>query len=258
MQRHPVTAGDARHALLSPERLCPQLAQDAVQVWVLHDRDVAQICSALGHTLSPQELARASAYKREPHRARFIARRSMLRWLSARYLACSPEALCLSFDGLGKPAWQRPTAPRLAFSVSQTESMALLAFAWDCQVGVDVEQLMDGVDFAGVAQAVFSSAEKKALQAARLDPAAAFFSIWTRKEALLKAMGTGLSPQSRNYTTQDALQQCQGRWRACRNGLPLTGWTLLDLAAGPGVKAALAVSCRDAQVSLRHCPLAWG
>ena len=241
-----------RHLLLDPP--CLPLLPGTVQVWVLPDADVQAACSALAHTLSPDEHERARRYQREPHRDRFIARRGMLRWLSAGYLGCAPESLCFHFDGFGKPGLQRAAAPKseLAFSVSQTQSMALLAFAWDCSVGVDVEQLMDGVDITSVGREVFSLAEERALHAARPASAAAFFSTWTRKEALLKAVGTGLSLQASSYTTQDDRQR-ESRWRASRNGLPLAGWTFLDLMLTPGVRAALAVSRRDAQVWLNLC-----
>jgi 4'-phosphopantetheinyl transferase len=242
-------------AFLPPDPSCLSLAPNTVQVWLLPDAQVERTCSALAHTLSPDEQERASRYLRQPHRQRFVARRGMLRWLIARYLGCRPESLRFRLDGLGKPALQRPAASALAFSVSQTEGLALLAFAWDCRLGVDVELLRDGVDSAGVGRDIFSCIEQKTLEAARPDSAAAFFRIWSRKEALLKALGTGLSDQSASYTTQDDLLQGEPRWRASRSGVPFTGWTFLDLALSPQVRAALAVSRPDAQVSLGLCAL---
>lgn len=242
-------------ALLSLDPLCLPLLPNSVQVWLLPDTQVERTCSVLAHTLSPDEQARASRYQRQPHRQRFVARRGMLRWLIARYLGCRPESLCFRLDEFGKPALQWPAASALAFSVSQTEGLALLAFAWDCRLGVDVEQVMDGVDSAGVGQDIFSAIEQKTLEAAKPDSAAAFFSLWSRKEALLKAVGTGLSNQSGSYTTKDDLQRGENRWRVSLNGVPFTGWTFLDLAPSPQVRAALAVSRPDAQVSLGLCPL---
>lgn len=232
------------------------MAQGEVQVWVLHAADVPACASALVHTLSADERARAGRYRAEVHRQRFIARRGMLRWLSARYLGCSPHALRWEVEDGGKPLWRQPVAPRLAFSLSQTESMALLAFAWDCRVGVDVQQELADVDFAGVGQAVFSAAEQAALAGAGGDAGAEFFRLWSRKEALLKAVGTGLSEEARSYTTQQAEdQRGRGEWRASHRGVPIAGWTFLDLAPGPGVKAALAVSHWSMRVSLCPCPL---
>lgn len=233
------------------------LAPDEVQVWVLHAAHVPACCSALAHTLSADERARAGRYRAEQHRQRFMARRGMLRWLSARYLGCSPQALRWGVEGVGKPLWQQPTAPVLAFSISQTESMALLAFAWDCRVGVDVQQEMADVDIAGVGQAVFSAAEQAALAGARGDAGAEFFRLWSRKEALLKAVGSGLSQEATSYTTQQEEERQRGRheWRALHRGAAITGWTFLDLAPGAGVSAALAVSRQEARMLLRPCPL---
>jgi 4'-phosphopantetheinyl transferase len=229
------------------------LIDNAVQVWVLGHAAVEGACAALGHALSPDERQRAAAYRQAPHRQRFIARRGMLRWLLGRYLGCEPASLVFGPGGFGKPVLHWPAAPRLGFSVSQAEGMALLAFARDCSVGVDVEQVAGGIDIAGVAREVFSPAEMRLLDAAGPDAAAAFFSTWSRKEALLKAVGTGLAGQPCSYTTGEDGLPGQGRWRAWHNGVALAGWTFLDLDAGRHARAALAVSLQAAQVSVRHC-----
>ena len=231
------------------------LPEKAVQVWVLNDSLIEQACSALVHTLSQDERQRAYAYKQERHRNRFIARRGLLRWLVGRYLACKPESVRFGFTPFGKPALQWPVAPRLAFSISQTDGMALLAFAWDCSIGVDAEQRADGVNITAVGRQIFSLVEEKALDTAKTDPVTVFFRIWTRKEALLKALGTGLSHQPKSYSTENDLQHGKNRWCASHNGKPMIGWTCLDLVLSPKVRGALAVSLQDAQVSLTLCSL---
>ncbi|MDQ3060876.1 MAG: 4'-phosphopantetheinyl transferase superfamily protein [Pseudomonadota bacterium] len=249
---HSPNAPDAPRLALPAGGLA--LPAGVVQVWLLPEADVAQACRALAHTLSGDERERAGRYRFEHDRQRFIARRGMLRWLIGRYLGCEPAALRFGVDALGKPAWQWPAAPGLAFSVSQAESLALLAFARNCRLGIDVAQVIDGVDIAGVAREVFSPCEQNALAAARGEVRAAFFSTWSRKEALLKAMGTGLSGEPAAYATQ-ADRRGGSRWRAWHHGAALGGWTLLDLAAGPQVRAALAVSLPQAQVWLGACAL---
>lgn len=230
------------------------LASQAVQVWVLHDALVEPACRALAGLLAQDELQRACAYRQERHRQRFIARHGLLRWLIGRYLDCPARSLLFELSACGKPSLGGAQAPALAFSVSQTESMALLAFTRQGAIGVDVEQVVPGVDAAGVAREVFSGAEQTALATAQAgaDPGA-FFRTWSRKEALLKAVGTGLCGQPSAYTTQDPPESAQGRWRAWHEGHAMSGWTFADLMPSPQVRAALAVAIADAQVSL-HCP----
>lgn len=245
-------AGDATSLLLpDPHRL--SLPQCAVHVWVLTDALVGPVCSALAHTLSPDERQRARAYMHERHRNDFIARRSLLRWLIACYLNCKPESLCFSVMPFGKPVLQWPHAARIAFNVSRTDGMTLLVFAWNCRVGVDVERRIDGVDAGGIGRGIFSPVEEKALARAGPDSDAILLSTWTRKEALLKALGMGLSGEPSAYTTEDDLRIGQGHWCASHHGAAISGWTCLDFAFGPDVRAALAVSLEAASVSLHRC-----
>jgi 4'-phosphopantetheinyl transferase len=238
-------------SLPDPERLV--LPDKAVHVWILDERLVGHTCSALAHTLSLDERQRACAYRQQTRRNDFIARRGMLRWLLGGYLGCPPASLRFSVTRFGKPALQSPHAARLAFNVSHTQGIALFAFAWDCRVGVDVERRTDGVYLEGIGRGIFSPVEQAALDAAQPDPAATFFTIWTRKEALLKALGTGLSGEPNTFTTEDHPSLSVGGWRASHNGTALPSWTCLDLAPGPELSSAVAVSLEDARVTLHHC-----
>jgi 4'-phosphopantetheinyl transferase len=234
---------------------CPcrlSLPDNTVQVWVLDESVIEQACMALRHTLSSDEWQRACAFRQDKHRDRFIARRGMLRWLIGDYLNCEPGSLRFGSTQFGKPVLLHPDAAGLAFNVSHTGGMALLAFAWNCRVGVDVEQVNGGIEVAGIGLDIFSSVEEEALAVARPDSRATFLSIWTRKEALLKALGTGFSNQLKSYSTENDLRRGEGCWRASYNGETLSGWTCRDLTLGTQVRAALAVSLDDAHVSL-HC-----
>lgn len=241
-------------SLLLPHLDQLPLPQKAVQIWLLNDAFIEPACSALACTLSADERQRAQSYLLERHRHRFIARRGVLRWLIGAYLCCRPESLRFSVMRFGKPVLMGPDAERLAFSVSHTDGMALFVFAWDCRVGVDVEHRIDGVDIAGIGRGIFSATEEQTIDAARRDPAADLLRIWTRKEALLKALGTGLSGNPDAYTTEDDSLLGEGHWCASHKGTPISGWTCMDLVLGPQVQGALAVSQEHARVTLRRCP----
>ncbi|SPA33012.1 putative 4'-phosphopantetheinyl transferase superfamily protein [Cupriavidus taiwanensis] len=243
----------APFVLPQPERLA--LPDGAVQVWRLDDAQVNPACARLAHTLAPDERARALAYRHARHCNGYVARRGLLRWLVGGYLHCQPEALRLTVSPFGQPVLQWPQAG-LAFSVSHTDGLALLAFARDCRLGVDVERRAGDVNVAavpGFGRGIFSAQEAQVL--ARAPPAAAdaLLGIWTRKEALLKALGTGLSADPTAYTTEDDWRRGAGHWRASRDGIAMSGWTCLDLDAGAGFSAALAVSLPEASVTWHRC-----
>ncbi|WP_248295395.1 4'-phosphopantetheinyl transferase superfamily protein [Paraburkholderia sp. UYCP14C] len=224
-----------------------------MQIWLLDDAAIEPACRVLANTLSPDEQQRARAYRQKWHRDRFVARRCALRWLLSGYLSCNPESLRFDVTPFGKPVLQWPDAKRLAFSVSHTDGMALLAFAWDCRVGVDVEQWIDGLDTPGIGRGTFSATEEKMLDAARPDSTASLLSIWTRKEALLKALGTGFSGEPNAYTTADDSLLGEGHWCASHHGARISGWTFLDLPLGAHFRGALAASIEGARVALQFC-----
>src|SRR5204863_6423647 len=84
--------------------------------------------------------------------------------------------------------------PPIHFNVAHSEGLALYAFTRVGEVGIDVEFMRDLPDWEQVAEAAFSSYELAQLRACpaerRRDE---FFRAWTRQEAVLKALGTGLS-----------------------------------------------------------------
>ena len=229
------------------------LPDNAVHVWVLDQSLMKPTCAALFHILSTDEQQRAQAYRRDHDFDRFVTRRIMLRWLIGSYLDCEPQSLCFCANDYGKPTLRLPEAPRLAFNVSQTEGMAVLAFAQDCHIGVDVERPIAGLDLRGIAREIFSWKEEDTLRAVPPDAVEeTFFRTWVRKEALLKARGTGLSFEPKSCTTASD-PRVDGCWCVSQNGTVMTGWTFLDLPVGPNVLGALAVSLANAQVSLRTC-----
>ena len=96
-------------------------------------------------------------------------------------------------DGFGKPKLhQNESSFPLHFSLSHCRSIALLAVAAGRPVGVDVEEVRP-IE-AEVADSHFSASERVQLNQLQGDAwLLGFYRCWTRKEAILKAEGVGLS-----------------------------------------------------------------
>jgi 4'-phosphopantetheinyl transferase len=148
----------------------------------------------LAATLSADERLRAARFGTEELRRRFIVGRGRLRAILAGYLAAAPGELEFQYEDRGKPAlaaaWR---AAGLHFNLSHCRGLALAAVA-DRDVGVDVEQVRPVQNVEQLVERCFADAEKEEWR--RLPPAArplGFFLAWTRKEAWLKAVGSGLS-----------------------------------------------------------------
>ncbi|MEO5626473.1 MAG: 4'-phosphopantetheinyl transferase superfamily protein [Dokdonella sp.] len=91
----------------------------------------------------------------------------------------------------GKPF--SPELPDLDFNLSHAGAHVLLAFARAQALGIDLEHGERQVSLPEIAHRFFAPAEAQALD--RMSPArrqSAFLELWTRKEAVLKALGAGL------------------------------------------------------------------
>jgi 4'-phosphopantetheinyl transferase len=213
-----------------------------VEIWMLDEAAARDVAARWADVLSPDEHERALRYRFARDAEWFTARRAMLRLRIAEQLHCHPAAVRIAIDAAGKP--HLPDAPAFAFSVTQTSNLALLALSWHCQLGIDAERTVGGIDASAAGRMVFSEHELRDLRARP----ELFFRTWTRKEALVKALGMGLSDDVRMITTADAEE---GHWRACRDAVPFTDWTLRDLAPAPAVNGAIAVSQPDAEIVFR-------
>ncbi|MBB3257990.1 4'-phosphopantetheinyl transferase [Paraburkholderia bannensis] len=142
-------------------------------------------------TLSPQERERANAFHFELHRSRFVAGRGELRRLLGDYLTRAPQAVALGYGPQGKPfCTHQPEGWTLEFNLSHSANMAALAVSNSLEIGIDIECIRPIEESMPVE--VFSARERATFTAlADGQRQAVFFETWARKEACLKALGTG-------------------------------------------------------------------
>mgnify|MGYP001597559807 CR=1 FL=1 len=119
---------------------------------------------------------------------------SYLRCILARYLQCSPEALCFARSDVGRPYLQGAAEGLLDFNLSHSDDYWLLALTCLGQVGVDIERCDNSRPLERLANRFYTAAEAEIFAALPLDRRAAyFFDCWTLKEALAKASGSTMS-----------------------------------------------------------------
>jgi 4'-phosphopantetheinyl transferase len=172
----------------------PRLASSEVDVWSVRLECSSAYVAVLRHTLSDDEGARADRFSFERDRRRFICARGTLRRLLAQYLDVEARELTFSYGPNGKPALSGQFARALTFNVSHSHELALVAVGRDVEVGVDVEAVRSMDDTDNIAAKFFSAREAAQFRALPLAMrTAAFFACWTRKEAYLKALGSGLA-----------------------------------------------------------------
>lgn len=168
----------------------PRLRDDEIHVWCV-ELDEAADAAAHAACLSVDERERAGGLPSSAHQRRFVVARATLRQILGRYLDQAPGAIVFSRGAHGKPFLLEGG---LHFNVSHTRGLALYAIAPACEVGVDVEWMRPQVAHEQIAARFFSSAEQEALaQVPAEERRTAFYHIWTRKEAYLKAHGDGIA-----------------------------------------------------------------
>ena len=149
--------------------------------------------------LTPEEVQTAQRIVIDEKRDRKASSRAHLRRILARYVGADPQDVKFTYGEHGKPILAERDEPR--FNLSDSGSQGLVAVSVGGRVGVDLEFAREGRSFTEIADRFFSPVESAALRRLRLEARpAAFYRAWTRKEAYLKAWGTGLSFASNRFT----------------------------------------------------------
>lgn len=218
----------------------PVLERGAAHVWRVPLDNPA--LDRLSDALAPAELERANRFSQERDRLRFLRRRAAVRSLAASYLDLPPELLQWEIPLRGKP--RIAGRHNLQLNTSHSADIALCAFALDDEIGVDIERLRTDLAWLEIARRFFTTAECDALlDLAPTAQTAGFFSIWTQKEAYVKALGQGLSLSPASFASPFAA------------GSPQIGdvW-VQPLELGMDWRAALAVVGRDSSSLLLEWP----
>jgi 4'-phosphopantetheinyl transferase len=201
----------------------------------------AEPLSALAGLLSTAERQRASRFVFDRDRQRFIVSRARLRQLLAARLGVPPESVEFTYGAHGKPAIALgPADPDLRFNVSHCHDLAVYAFSYGLDVGVDVEAVRALPDADRIAARFFSPREKDAYRALdSRDTPLGFFNCWTRKEAFIKALGDGLRHPLDSFDVSLAPDEPAAILRVGVTPGDECGWRMESFAPAPGFVAAV-------------------
>ncbi|KQP16670.1 4'-phosphopantetheinyl transferase superfamily protein [Methylobacterium sp. Leaf93] len=188
--------------------------------------------------LSDDEIARAARFVRDVDRWRFEASHAALRLVLGERLGSDPRGLVFGAAPSGKPHLAGEQAGSCRFSLSHSGSRALIGLSSSAEIGVDVEEIRPMPDLLRIARAHFAPREIAALETLPpRDLIAAFFACWTRKEAVAKATGQGLSLRLDGF----AVSVTPGTATMLTMPEGTHAWSLHALATAPGHAAAVAV-----------------
>lgn len=217
-----------------------QVKNNEVHLWQIDMNNFVSQCDDLQEILTETEWAKANRFVQKTDRERSIIARSLLRQLLGKYLLCKPEEVNFQYNAFDKPMLADSHNNSLYFNVSHSQQWIVYAISPIYHVGVDIEYINPEVDVSGIAERFFHSDESRYIQSLNGDAQVrAFFHCWTRKEALLKALGEGLSfPLEECHVSLDDDEMVSVLKLADHD---INDWKLFNLNLADGFAAAVAI-----------------
>lgn len=171
------------------------LTEGHVDLWYVFPERVSHpgLLARYQRLISQDEAARWRRLIFEKDRHRFLVARAMLRAVLSEYLERGPQELVFRYNRYGKPSLADPSGLPIRFNLSHTAGLAICGVTCRRDLGVDVENLDRGGKL-DLARRYFAESESAALEGmGEEEQPAAFYRLWTLKEAYIKARGRGLS-----------------------------------------------------------------
>lgn len=221
-----------------------------IDVWCAALPQEDDVWSCLYDLLNEEEKRRADRLDKPSVRRQFIAGRGFLKRILARELSVVPADIRLTRGKFGKPYLLKSN---LEFNLSHCRDRFVLALARGRQVGVDIEYVSPQRNYTELAKRFFSGREIEQLNS--LPPemrATAFYQVWTRKEAFVKAMGRGIAFGLQRFSVTvlpDAsphIAEIDGNTDAGRH------WSLFDLDVGFDYTATVCARGEDLRVRVQE------
>jgi len=142
-------------------------------------------------SLSDIELEKASKFRFLEDQHRYIVTHATLRTILGSYLKTEPAEIEFISNDFGKPSLSEKYE-KIHFNLSHSKGISALAFSTKSEIGIDIERIEPKFDFEMIANSHFSKAENHFLHAEKMESRNRFYTLWTRKEAFLKAVGIGI------------------------------------------------------------------
>jgi 4'-phosphopantetheinyl transferase len=220
----------------------------AVDIWRVALDQPRHALAGLRQTLSAAERERCGALHNSTDRERRTVAYAALRQILAGAMHMPAASLQIVGEPAGKPHLADVDGgEELQFNVAHSADLGLIAVGHGAAIGIDVEAVVARDAVESLIAALTSPEEAAALQIADDDLLSAFYRLWTRKEAYVKATGAGLSVRLADIAVEIGDQPAFVRLP----GDNPAAWSLIHLEPAPGYIGALAVRRPEIVASIR-------
>jgi len=225
--------------------------QNEVHIWAVDLNNLKVRGNEAEKMIPKAEREKSKRFRLEILRTRYIKGHHLLRTLLGMYLGIDFFDQEFHYNQYGKPSLKNEKdSNSIYFNLSNSENICVCAFTKDGDVGVDMEKIHNMTNMDSIVERFFSPSENiKFCSLPEHSRKKSFFKYWTRKEALLKAMGVGLSFPLDKFDVLSDEDNASQVSIITRHQNAETEWTLRDIDIFEGFASALALEgkhCDDA------------
>lgn len=188
--------------VLEWNRECDYNLSNHFDLWRIYIPDHLDSIISDYSLLLKEEQLKSESFLKEEDRIRYVLGRIYVRKLLANYLKTEPSDLEFKYSEQNKPILEN--YPMVNFNISHSGDYIILGFANKWSVGVDIELMNTHVDLYNMIINCMSSTEVSVILNSEM-PRQMFYKYWTRKEALLKGIGIGLTDRLKDINCSDGL-----------------------------------------------------
>lgn len=188
--------------VLEWNKVCDFNLLNNFDLWRVHIPDHLGSLETDIDLLLEEERVKSESFTTDEDRNRYVLGKIYVRKLIANYLKTEPHNLGFKYSERQKPILEN--YPMVNFNVSHSGDYIIIGFANKWSVGVDIELMNPHVDLYDFIINCMSTTEVSAILNSEI-PRQMFYKYWTRKEALLKGVGIGLTDRLKDITCSDGL-----------------------------------------------------
>lgn len=193
---------------------------NTVDIWHIDVPSNIHLLKSVTRVLNPDEVVRANRYLRKEDHDRFIISRASLRHVLSKYINKQPETIVFELEPNRKPYI---SDINFHYNLSDSADQILIAIS-SKPVGMDVEYIKPKFYYDTILPLNFNQAEIDFIN--EVDSLHRFFMLWTRKEAILKATGIGLTDHLKQIPSLNGQHHIDGDLISTRNNWKL--WSFMS------------------------------
>lgn len=209
----------------------------------------------LANVLSCEESLRAAQLINPADRRNYILRRGLLRYILSEYTGISPVDLRFIIGRNGKPRLTGGIRGEgVYFNLSHSGGLVVYAVSSCAEIGIDIEEIKFLSGWFGLVEDHFSPAERLVLQTVPVPSRlSAFYRGWTRKEAMVKAIGRGASEGLGDIEVFLDADTTRSMFHTGQLSPKSIKWSIYDVAILDGFALALAFPAEQFSIRIGMC-----